>query len=85
MNLSIGLKVKKVPLKSKVNETDRLHMSGTIAFITKHCLTLEYEDKTRESFTVADIISPHTFILKVEIDNEWKRLITTKKTEVINT
>lgn len=85
MNLSIGLKVKKVPLKSKVKETDRLNMSGTIAFITKHCLTLEYEDKTRESFTVADIISPHTFILKVEIDNEWKRLITTKKTEVINT
>jgi hypothetical protein len=75
MELSIGQKIKKEPMKTKDKGSDRIVKIGTVAHITKYCLTIEYEDKTRESFTIADIISPQTFILKVRKGKEWEQII----------
>ena len=75
MELSIGQKVKKTPIKTKEKGMDRVVKIGTVVDITKHCLTLEYDNKTKESFTIADIISPQTFILKVRKGKEWERIV----------
>ena len=80
MKLTIGQKVKKIPIKTKEKGTDRVVKIGTVAFITKHCLTIEYEDKTKESFNIADIISPQTFVLKVRKGKEWERIVAPKGT-----
>jgi ribosome maturation factor RimP len=80
MELSIGQKVKKAPIKTKEIGVDRVVRIGTIVDITKHCLTIEYENKTKESFTIADIISPQTFILKVRKGKEWERIVVPRGT-----
>lgn len=73
--MEIGQRVNKQPLKVRDKGSDRTVKIGTAAHITKHCLTIEYEDKTKESFTIADVISPQTFILKVRKGKEWEQII----------
>lgn len=80
MLLNIGYKVKKEPIINKAHGTDKIAKIGTVTSMTRYCLTLEYEDKTKESFTLADLISPHSFILKAYNDKEWKQMIAPTKT-----
>ena len=78
--MEIGQRIKKQPLNVREKGSDRTIKIGIVAHITKHCLTIEYENKTKESFTVADIISPQKFILLVHEGKEWKQIIVPRET-----
>jgi hypothetical protein len=45
--MEIGQKVKKQPLNVRDKGSDRTIKIGTVAHITKYCLTIEYEDKSK--------------------------------------
>ena len=77
--MEIGQRIKKQPLNVRDKGSDRTIKIGIVAHITKHCLTIEYEDNTKESFTIADIISPQTFILKARKGKEWNQIIAPRR------
>ena len=81
--MQIGQKIRRVPNKESnpPGTSTRESKVGIVHCVTNRLIVIEYENGTKESFNINDLICPKDYKLEMRAGGEWREITVNKAEE----
>ena len=81
--MQIGQKIRRIPNREENTHGRSIRESkvGTVYSVTNRLIVIKYENGTKESFNINDLICPKDYKLEMRVGGEWREVTVNKAEE----